>query len=73
MSGRGLEIDMVTVEPLQKIARSQVSRQSMNSGVMLDPYAALVTGKRSGVVTRAAEPRTITHGDRIDGFAASLL
>ena len=42
-------------------------------GAGLDLIEALVTSKQSGVVTRAAEPRTTPHGDRIDGFPASLL
>jgi len=43
------------------------------SSVVFFPLENLVTSERSGVVTRAAEPRTITHGDRIDRFAASSL
>jgi hypothetical protein len=43
------------------------------AGAGLEPIEALVTSKRSGVVTWAAEPRTTPHGDRIDGFTASLL
>ena len=40
-------------------------------GVGVDSNAALVTGKRSGVVTRAAEPGTTTACARIDAFSAN--
>ena len=43
------------------------------AGARLDPIEGLVTSKRSGVVTRAAEPRTTPHCGRINGFPASLL
>lgn len=42
-------------------------------GVSVDSYEALVTAERSGVVTRAAQPRITADGARIDAFNVSLV